>query len=49
MPGTIVATLQLGGRVGGAGQDFALILLAGEDVLDQFFIHHPDEFFRRPP
>lgn len=48
-PGTIMSTLQRGGRVGRKGQDSAVILLAGEDALDQFFIHHPDEFFSRPP
>ena len=48
-PGTIMSTLQRGGRVGRKGQESAVILLAGEDALDQFFIHHPDEFFSRPP
>lgn len=48
-PGTIMSTLQRGGRVGRKGQDSAVILLAGEDALDQFFIHHPEEFFSRPP
>lgn len=48
-PGTIMSTLQRGGRVGRKQQDSAVILLAGEDALDQFFIHNPDEFFQRPP
>lgn len=48
-PGTVVSTLQRGGRVGRAGQESAILLIAGEDALDQFFIHHPEEFFSRSP
>ncbi|MBQ7618369.1 MAG: DEAD/DEAH box helicase [Desulfovibrio sp.] len=47
-PGTIMSTMQRGGRVGRANQESAVILLAGEDALDQYFIHHPDDFFSRP-
>ncbi len=46
-PGTIMATLQRGGRVGRAGQESAVILVAGEDALDQYFIRNPEDFFRR--
>ncbi|MFO8049970.1 MAG: Zn-binding domain-containing protein, partial [Desulfosudaceae bacterium] len=38
-----------GGRVGRAGQDSALILVAGENALDQYFMRHPREFLKRPP
>ncbi|OGR28690.1 MAG: DEAD/DEAH box helicase [Desulfobacterales bacterium RIFOXYA12_FULL_46_15] len=48
-PGTIMSTWQRAGRVGRAGQDSALILIAHEDALDQYFINHPDIFFNMPP
>ncbi|MCH5277796.1 MAG: DEAD/DEAH box helicase [Desulfovibrionaceae bacterium] len=48
-PGSIMATLQRGGRVGRQRQESAVLLLAGEDALDQYFIHNPDQFFQRPP
>ena len=48
-PGSVISTLQRGGRVGRKGQESAVILVGGEDALDQFFIHNPEEFFRRPP
>jgi len=48
-PGSVMSTLQRGGRVGRKGQESAVILVGGEDALDQFFIHNPEEFFRRPP
>lgn len=44
-PGTIMATLQRGGRVGRAGQESAVLLVAGEDALDQYFIRQPEAFF----
>jgi DEAD/DEAH box helicase domain-containing protein len=48
-PGTVVSTWQRGGRVGRSGQDSALILIAGEDALDQFFMRNPDDFINRGP
>ena len=48
-PGTIMATLQRGGRVGRARQESAVLLVAGEDALDQYFMRHPEDFFARPP
>lgn len=48
-PGTAAATWQRAGRVGRAGRDSAVILVAGEDALDQYFIRHPEELLRRPP
>ncbi|HEU6436209.1 MAG TPA: DEAD/DEAH box helicase [Nitratidesulfovibrio sp.] len=47
-PGTVMSTLQRGGRVGRAQQESAVILVAGEDALDQYFVRHPNEFFERP-
>lgn len=48
-PGTVVSTWQRGGRVGRSGQDSALILVAGDDALDQFFMKYPQSFVRRVP
>lgn len=47
-PGTIMSTLQRGGRVGRAQQESAVVLVAGEDALDQYFMRHPEDFFSRP-
>ena len=48
-PGSVVSTWQRGGRVGRNGQDSALILIAGEDALDQFLMRNPEDFIRREP
>ena len=48
-PGTMVSTWQRSGRVGRSGQDSALILIAGEDSLDQFFMRNPQDFLSREP
>ena len=48
-PGSVMATLQRGGRVGRAGHESAVALIAGEDALDQHFMRHPDDFFSRRP
>jgi len=48
-PGTVVSTWQRGGRVGRSGQDSALVLIAGEDALDQFFMRNPQDFIKRAP
>jgi len=48
-PGSVVSTWQRGGRVGRSGQDSALILIAAEDALDQFFMRNPTDFMSRPP
>jgi DEAD/DEAH box helicase domain-containing protein len=48
-PGSIMATLQRGGRVGRSRQDSAVALIAQEDALDQYFMRNPDDFFARPP
>jgi DEAD/DEAH box helicase domain-containing protein len=48
-PGTVMATLQRGGRVGRSLRESAVALVAGEDALDQYFMRHPEDFFDRPP
>lgn len=48
-PGSVVATWQRSGRVGRSGQDSVLVLIAGEDALDQYFMRHPDELIKREP
>jgi len=48
-PGTVVATLQRGGRVGRSGQASGMIMIAGEDALDQYFMRNPEDLFRREP
>ncbi len=48
-PGTVISTMQRGGRVGRSGQESAVLLVAGEDALDQYFIHQPEAFFGREP
>jgi DEAD/DEAH box helicase domain-containing protein len=46
-PGSIVATWQRGGRVGRSGQESAVVMVAGEDALDQFFVKNPDQLVAR--
>ncbi|GAB7079481.1 DEAD/DEAH box helicase [Megalodesulfovibrio paquesii] len=48
-PGTVMQTLQRGGRVGRARQESVVVLVAQEDALDQYFMRHPEAFFSRPP
>jgi len=48
-PGSVMATLQRGGRVGRSMRDSAVALIAQEDALDQYFMRNPDDFFSRPP
>jgi DEAD/DEAH box helicase domain-containing protein len=48
-PGSIMATWQRGGRVGRRQTTSAIIMVAGEDALDQYFMRHPDNFFKRRP
>ncbi len=48
-PGTIMATWQRGGRVGRKLQDSALVLIAQEDALDQYFMRNPNELLTRSP
>ncbi len=48
-PGSVISTWQRGGRVGRSGQESALILIAGQDALDQYFMHNPHDFVDREP
>ncbi len=48
-PGSIMATWQRGGRVGRQQQDSLVVLIGHEDNLDQYFMAHPENFFRLPP
>ena len=48
-PGSITSTWQRGGRVGRSGQDSALVLIAGEDALDQYFMRNPRDLIERKP
>ena len=48
-PGTVMATLQRGGRVGRRSQAPAVVLIAQEDALDQYIVRHAEDFFSRPP
>lgn len=47
-PGTMMSVRQQAGRAGRNGKESVSILVAHQDPLDQFFMHHPDEFFARP-
>lgn len=46
-PGTIMSTWQRGGRVGRGDRESLIVLVAQADALDQYFMRHPDDFFRR--
>jgi DEAD/DEAH box helicase domain-containing protein len=46
-PGTISSTWQRSGRVGRAGRDSLIVMVATTDALDQYFMRHPGDFFRR--
>ncbi|MCP3955755.1 MAG: DEAD/DEAH box helicase, partial [Desulfobacterales bacterium] len=48
-PGSIVATWQRGGRVGRGGQVSAIVVVAGEDALDQYFMRNPEIFLNKGP
>ncbi len=44
-PGSIMSTMQRGGRVGRGGRESLVVLIASEDALDQYFIRNPDRLF----
>lgn len=46
-PGSIINTYQRGGRVGRSGRESLVVLIAKPDALDQYFMKHPEDFFRR--
>ena len=45
-PGSIMSTWQQAGRAGRTTADSLAILVAHADPLDQYFMHHPDQFFQ---
>jgi DEAD/DEAH box helicase domain-containing protein len=46
-PGSIASTWQRAGRVGRHGQDAVIIMVGLKDALDQYFMRHPEDFFKR--
>ncbi len=46
-PGTVSSTWQRSGRVGRAGRDSLIVMVAHENALDQYFMRNPNDFFRR--
>ena len=45
-PGTIMSTWQQAGRAGRTTAESLAILVANPDPLDQYFMNHPEQFFR---
>ena len=48
-PGTIASMWQQAGRAGRSDQPSIVVLVAGDDQLDQWYMNHPDQVFTRPP
>ena len=48
-PGTISSFRQQAGRAGRSQASSLVVLVAGEDALDQYFMTHPDQLFERSP
>ncbi|MEZ5377147.1 MAG: DEAD/DEAH box helicase [Acidimicrobiales bacterium] len=48
-PGTIASLWQQIGRAGRSQQESVAVVIAGDDQLDQWFVHHPKDLFERAP
>jgi DEAD/DEAH box helicase domain-containing protein len=48
-PGTRAAMWQQAGRAGRRDTDSLAVLVAQDDPLDQYLVHHPDDLFDKPP
>ncbi|HEY7762193.1 MAG TPA: DEAD/DEAH box helicase, partial [Actinomycetota bacterium] len=48
-PGTRAALWQQAGRAGRRETDSLAVLVAQDDPLDQYLVHHPDDLFDKPP
>jgi DEAD/DEAH box helicase domain-containing protein len=46
-PGTVMSARQQAGRAGRGGKESLVVLVAGTNALDQYYMRNPDDFFAR--